>query len=62
MSAILKQSSAAVGWAIALGKKMKEQANYIRCDLAKIVRKRLSGLDPRLTTGYATLLYFTEQV
>ena len=55
-------ASASVGWAISLGNSMKEEIAYIQKDLSERVRQKLVRVEARLTTGYATLLYFVEKV
>ena len=62
MPEILKVASASVGWAISLGNSMKEEIAYIQKDLSERVRQKLVRVEARLTTGYATLLYFVEKV
>ena len=59
---ILKMATSAVGWAIYSGKQMKKDVGYIQGDLSERVRKRLCGIESRLTTGYTTLLYFAQKV
>lgn len=55
---ILEETSSAVGWAISVGKLLKEEHFHIQ----PRVRAKLVGVDPRLCTGYATLLFCVEKV
>ena len=58
-----RAASSAVGWAISLGQHFSEDAEEeVSRRLTTAVRARMPGTDPRLVTGYACLLYFTEKV
>jgi len=41
---------------------MKKEVGYLQGDLSERVRRRLCGIESRLTSGYTTLLYFAEKV
>lgn len=63
LGAVMKAASSAVGWVISLGKDFSQQGvQEISNRISPIVRSQLPGVDPRLCTGYATLLYFAEKV
>lgn len=55
--------SSAVGWVISLGKLFEEEGKGdVSSSLLPSVREAMPGVDPRLCTGYACLLYFAEKV
>ena len=58
---MLNNTSAAVGWAISMGKVI-DNRGHLQGNLNKRVRSRLQGVDPSLCTGYSTLLFCAEQV
>ena len=58
---VLHAASAAVGWAISMGKTILE-GGHLQGDCQTRVRSRLQGVDPRLCTGYCTLLFCAEKV
>ena len=62
MAAKCKTVSSAVGWAISLENKLKEEKAYLQGDLFNRTIQRLPGVDPRLVTGYTVCLYFAEKV
>ena len=57
-----KRVSSAVGWAISLGKQLTGEKTYVQGDLFKRIMDRLSGVDPRLVTGYSVCIFFAEKV
>lgn len=60
---VQNKSSSAVGWAIRMGKKFSNGGvQEIAQRILPLTRTLLPKVDPRLSTGYATLLYFCEQV
>ncbi len=55
--------SSAVGWAISLGKILRNGGKQeISSNILPLTRKLLPGVDPRLKSGYAVLVYFCEKV
>ena len=62
MTQTLKESSAAIGWAISLGEIFRQNKSYIQSDLFERVKIRLPGVESRLITGYAVCLFFAERV
>ncbi|XP_065913247.1 uncharacterized protein [Dysidea avara] len=62
MAAKCKTVSSAVGWAISLENKLKEEKAYLQGDLFNRTIQRLPGVDPRLVTGYTVCLYFAEKL
>lgn len=63
LGALRKKASAAIGWAISLGKKFRSTGVMeINTVLLPKLHPKLKGLEPRLITGYSILLYFIDQV
>ena len=58
-----RAASSAVRWIISLGKEFVQCGRRdVSSRLLSSVRVSLNGVDPRLCTGYACLLYFAEKV
>ena len=63
LEAIKDGASSCVGICIGLGKQLEETGyQEIRESFAPLVQKVLLGVQPRVITGYATLLWFTSKV
>ena len=63
MANVLKESSRAVGWAIQMGNTFVDEGTQdIASRILPFLCDTLHGIDPRLTTGYASLLFFAEKV
>lgn len=63
LTEIQKSTSSAIGWAIKIGKTFStEGVADITTRILPLTRKLLPKVEPRLCTGYATLLYFCEMV
>ena len=63
LTAAQQQASSAIGWVIGLGKLFEESSDRdIPNRLLPAVREALPGVDSRLCTGYACLLFFAEKV
>ena len=63
LSCARKNTSQAIGWVISLRKCLVEGGGFreIR-EMLPTVMEKLHGVDPRLCTGYACLLYFAKKV
>lgn len=63
LSRTRKVASRAIGWVISLRKCLVEGGGFreIR-EMLPTVQEKLPGVDPRLCTGYACLLYFAKKV
>ena len=58
-----REASSAIEWAISLGKAFSNGGEEdVSSRINPAVRAQLPGVDPRLCTGYACLLYFAEKV
>ena len=63
LAATQQAASSAVGWIISLGKAFVQCCKSdISNRILPFVRSTLSGVDPRLCIGYASLLFFAEKV
>ena len=59
--AAAEQASGAVGWVISVGNFLEEGAQF-QNDLLTRVQSKLVGVESRLCTAYATLLFCMEKV
>lgn len=60
---LLNEASSAVGMAIGLGKALEEEGyKSIREKYTPLVQNLLPNVQPRVISGYATVLWFTEKV
>lgn len=63
LGSVQREASSAIGFVISLGKKFEEEGRHkVSSSLLSAVRQAMPGVDPRLCTGYACLLYFAEKV
>ena len=63
LGAAQREAYSAIGWAISLAKKFVEGGETeVSSRISPSVRAILPGVDPRLCTGYACILYFAEKV
>ena len=63
LEVIKEKASSCVGLCISLGKKLEEGGyKEIREEFVPPVEKALPRVQPRVVTGYATLLWFTSKV
>ena len=63
LEAVKDRASSSVGLCIGLGKQLEETGyKEIREEVTPTVQAVLSGVQPRVVTGYATLLWFTSKV
>ena len=53
--------SSAVGWAISIGRELRDGRQFDD-DRLERVRSKLPGVEPRLCTAYTTLLFVVEKV
>ena len=61
MSQKLHEVSSAIGWAISLGKELRDGQQFDD-DRLERVRSKLPGVEPRLCTAYTTALFVVEKV
>lgn len=63
LEVIKENASSCVGLCLSLGKRLEEGGyKEIREEFAPLVEKALPKVQPRVVTGYATLLWFTSKV
>lgn len=59
----MEKASSAVGMAISLGQALdKDGFKSIREEITPFVQESLPNVQPRVISGYATLLWFTKKV
>ena len=61
---MMEAASSSVGMAISLGKALDAEGGFkaIRDSYIPFVQESLQNVQPRVISGYATLLWFTEKV
>ena len=62
LEVIKDRASSCVGLCIALGNRLEDGYKEIQEEFAPVVEKVLPRVQPRVITGYATLLWFTSKV
>lgn len=61
ISPTMSSVSSAVGWAISIGRKLKDGQQFDDNRLER-VRSKLPGVEPRLCTAYTTLVFVVAKV